>query len=78
VLPNAHNDFIFAILGEELGFVGAFLVITLFGVLVNAARHEPEAVAALRRRNGQGRASRLLRLGVPEPYRASTRSSAGG
>ena len=146
-LPNAHNDFIFAILGEELGFVGAFLVIVLFGVLAwvglriaarntdpwtrivvgtlttwvvgqaainigyvvgllpvtgiplplissggtslvvtmfvfgvlaNAARHEPEAVAALRRRNGQSRTARLLRLGVPEPYRPRARSSSGG
>jgi len=29
-LPNADNDFIFAIIGEELGFVGAFAVIGLF------------------------------------------------
>ena len=32
-LPNAHNDFIFAITGEELGFLGAGLVLALFGVL---------------------------------------------
>jgi len=29
-LPNAWNDFIFAIIGEELGFAGALLVIVLF------------------------------------------------
>lgn len=29
-VPAAHNDFIFAILVEELGFVGAFFVIVLF------------------------------------------------
>jgi cell division protein FtsW len=137
-LPNAHNDFIFAIVAEELGFIGAFAVLALFatlaytgfriaarsvdpwlrlvvatsttwlvtqaainigyvvgllpvtglqlplissggtslvvtmfvfGVLANAARHEPEAIAALKQ-HGQGSIARLLRLPMPEPYRA--------
>jgi cell division protein FtsW len=33
-LPESHTDFIFAILGEELGFVGAMTVVALFAVLV--------------------------------------------
>lgn len=32
-LPEAHNDYIIAILGEELGFIGTCVVIALFTVL---------------------------------------------
>lgn len=32
-LPAAHNDFIFAIIGEETGFIGAAMVILVFVVL---------------------------------------------
>jgi len=32
-LPNAHTDFIFAIIGEETGFAGAAIVVTLFAML---------------------------------------------
>lgn len=33
-LPEAHNDFVFSIIGEELGFVGAGAVILLFAAFV--------------------------------------------
>ena len=35
-LPNAHSDFVFAVLGEELGLIGALAVLTLFGMLLFA------------------------------------------
>jgi len=35
-LPEAHNDMIFAILGEEFGFLGAGMVIALFAVFAIA------------------------------------------
>ncbi len=39
----------------------------VFGLLANAARHEPQAIAALRT-GGEGRFAKLLRLPAPEPY----------
>lgn len=35
-LPMAANDFIFAVLGEELGLAGSLLVLALYGVLLYA------------------------------------------
>ncbi|GAB4188017.1 MAG: putative lipid II flippase FtsW [Wenzhouxiangellaceae bacterium] len=34
-LPEAHTDFIFAVLAEELGLVGVIIVLLLFGMLVS-------------------------------------------
>ena len=36
-LPEAHTDFIFSVIGEELGFLGLLAVIVLFAALVGRA-----------------------------------------
>jgi cell division protein FtsW len=50
-LPNAHTDFIFAVIGEELGLLGSVLVVMLFGALcvmgVRAAMAAPDRFGTL-------------------------------
>ena len=36
-LPEAHTDFLMAVIAEELGFVGVLVIIVLFGLLVQRA-----------------------------------------
>lgn len=49
-LPEAHTDFIYAIIGEEFGFLGTFAVLALFIVLVylglRVAHRSPEPFGA--------------------------------
>ncbi len=46
-LPEAHTDFIFAMIGEELGLLGVASVISLYGIIiwrgVRAALYAPES-----------------------------------
>lgn len=50
-VPNAHTDFIFAILGEELGLLGTFSVLLLFAAVavggVLTARRAPDPFGRL-------------------------------
>lgn len=33
-IPEPHNDFIFSILGEEIGFIGCAVVLILFAIFI--------------------------------------------
>jgi cell division protein FtsW len=50
-VPNAHTDFIFSILGEELGLIGEIVVLAAFGALlfagVRIAAKAPDAFGRL-------------------------------
>ncbi|MDH6281371.1 putative lipid II flippase FtsW [Prescottella agglutinans] len=48
------------------GGTSTALMLFVFGLIANAARHEPRAIAAIEK-SGGGRISRLLRLPVPQP-----------
>ncbi|MDD5216997.1 MAG: putative lipid II flippase FtsW [Candidatus Omnitrophica bacterium] len=38
-LPSGYNDFIFAVIGEELGLIGVLVVILLFGIIFFSGMH---------------------------------------
>ena len=44
-LPEQHTDFIFAVIGEELGFLGAGMVILLYGFILVRLAHIAERQA---------------------------------
>jgi cell division protein FtsW len=50
-LPQAHTDFVFAVIAEEFGIAGALIVIALFAVILfrgmRIARTEPDSFASL-------------------------------
>lgn len=50
-LPEPHNDYIFAVIAEETGLIGATLVVVCFGVLIArglaVARKAPDAFGSL-------------------------------
>lgn len=48
------------------GGTSTALMLFVFGLIANAARHEPRAIAAIEK-SGGGRISRLLRLPTPQP-----------
>ncbi len=50
-VPNAHTDFIFSILGEEMGLLGTLTVLGMFGMIayfgISAARRAPDRFGML-------------------------------
>ena len=54
-LPHAHNDFLLAVIGEELGFLGLFVLIVLFAMLISRVFR----LALLAERSGRMFAARV-------------------
>ena len=56
-LPERHSDFIYAVIGEELGLIGALVVLVLFLIILWRGRAD-------RARRGRSRSAGMLALGI--------------
>jgi cell division protein FtsW len=69
-LPEAHTDFVFSVIGEELGLLGALAVLALFGVIIarglTAHSQDRGAVRSISgvRIDGSVRLQALIHMGV--------------
>ena len=74
-LPEAHTDMIFAIVGEELGLVGAFAVIAAYAVFAYAGLRVALRCKRPVREAARGRAHDARRRpGRGQPGRGARRS----
>lgn len=50
-LPESYGDFVFAVVGEEYGFIGVLLILTAFGIIlwrgINVAKNAPDLFGRL-------------------------------